>query len=505
MPKYCIFVLGTTGTALFCGFYDGIEATSTAMDRIEVDNAISQARAVLENGGNNMDYSLVLEKLGALVSETSKDEQFRVSLARDFSLLDVLVDVVTNSLLLDLTDTETSVLYVRVLRGVLIVLRNLVAFTEVFIDISMLLLNVQHFLSKVERSNPYFSRCLCVYFEILANISLSRDQSFQCNLQLVSQTIEPVLETTMQVEALKQPFMTFLNAALSDDDNVTSLLRDHCNKRLLGSLLIEGYSLLNGHENINEHTISIFQRMVSNKRFKIWIESRENSIEFTSILEVARLVATTEMEWDNTQCIIILEWVYFFFQKWTRIAIDSLYAESEDARIADIHPKLIIVLDIISDLMKYHQAIQFLKHNFALEPLIGLLRAANDNGEISTVKVPIPQAIPAVGKKHFPMVKSLIVEIMAFLVHNSFENQEKVRELHGLELLLSNCIIDDNNPYIKERAILCLKFVLRNNPKNQEFVAQLEAKQVVDDNALKEAGYEVNMEDGKVKLKRVGN
>lgn len=478
-----------------------IEPHQAGMERIEVDNTILQVKTVLAKGGSNEDYTLAIAKLGVIVSATSQDEHFRASLAEDFSLLDLVVDVVTNSLLVDLKDPEARAQHVRLLRGVLVFLRNLVASTNVKIDIPMLLLNVQHLISNVKKSNQFFTGCLSAFIEILANISLRRDKSFHCKLQLVSQTFEPVLESIMKVHDERQPFITFLNGVFTDDDNVSSLLGDQRNEPLLGSLLIQGYGLLSGDGNVNQHTVWIFEKVVSNKGFKTWIESRENTEEFMSILKVARLVITTEKEWDNTQCTLILDWVYSFFQKWSQIAIELLYAEIEDPKLADINPKLIIILDIISDLMKYHQAVLFLEHYSALDPLIGLLRAAHENGEISTMKQ--SRVIPATAKKHFPMVKSLIVEILAYLLHDSFENQESVRELHALELLLSNCIIDDNNPYIKERSILCLKFALKNNPKNQEFVAELEAQDVVDDEALQQAGFEVSVDDGKVKLKKV--
>lgn len=68
--------------------------------------------------------------------------------------------------------------------------------------------------------------------------------------------------------------------------------------------------------------------------------------------------------------------------------------------------------------------------------------------------------------------------------------------------MLSNCIIDNNNPFIKEQAIVCLKYLLQKNPKNQQFVADLEAKKVVDDQVLLEVGYQVEVIDGKVAVKR---
>ncbi|OBA23938.1 hypothetical protein METBIDRAFT_35102 [Metschnikowia bicuspidata var. bicuspidata NRRL YB-4993] len=87
------------------------------------------------------------------------------------------------------------------------------------------------------------------------------------------------------------------------------------------------------------------------------------------------------------------------------------------------------------------------------------------------------------------------------MCHDSNAIKDEIRTLHGLELILSSCVIDEHNPYMKEHAILCLKFLLQDNAMNQEFVAQLEAKQVIDGSALSDAGYEITIADGNVKLK----
>ncbi|ODQ64646.1 hypothetical protein NADFUDRAFT_14680, partial [Nadsonia fulvescens var. elongata DSM 6958] len=73
---------------------------------------------------------------------------------------------------------------------------------------------------------------------------------------------------------------------------------------------------------------------------------------------------------------------------------------------------------------------------------------------------------------------------------------------HALDLILSNCVIDQNNPYIRERAIMCLKYILENNAENQALIAQLEAKQTVSGDVLDGAGYETTIIDGKVALKK---
>ncbi|CAI4869474.1 CLL_collapsed_G0005850.mRNA.1.CDS.1 [Saccharomyces cerevisiae] len=97
--------------------------------------------------------------------------------------------------------------------------------------------------------------------------------------------------------------------------------------------------------------------------------------------------------------------------------------------------------------------------------------------------------------------RTVIIEILASLVYAHPEIQDQIRELGGLALILSNCVIDDNDPFIKERSIVCLKFLLKNNAKNQEYVKKMEAQDVVQDDALSKAGFEISVEKGgKVRL-----
>lgn len=102
----------------------------------------------------------------------------------------------------------------------------------------------------------------------------------------------------------------------------------------------------------------------------------------------------------------------------------------------------------------------------------------------------------------FPLIKGKIIYILGVLSMRTPKVQDLMREVHGLELVLSNCIIDLNNPYIKERSIVCIRCLLEGNDANQAFVAKMEAKQSVTPDALHEAGYETEIIDGKIALKK---
>lgn len=475
------------------------------MQRTEVNEIVSGVGFILENGGAPSEISGALQKLSTLISASAQDEHFRNELASDATFIDLCINYVTNSLLLEFKNTEETTLYVRLLRGALLFLRNLVASANSMPDITLLLLNIQHFDCKIKRSNPFFIRCLAAYIEVLANILLSQGGNHTCNLLVVSHTFSPMLELIRLDAQLHTPFTIFLDWCLTNEENVSTLLSEDANSELLNYVLKESFVLLESQDIDDDRITLVWERIITNKSYKAWLESQMEDHDFVSILKVAQLIATSGTEWDNIQCTVIMEWSFALLKKWSIQAGDLLLREEVLPELDQVHTRLVIVLDIISDLLKFNVAKQFLEHYNALEVLVKLFRAAHENGEILTMKSKISPQADSKQSKRFPMVKSLIVEILAFIVHQSFESQEKLRELHGLELLLSNCIIDENNPYIKERSILCLRFVLEGNPKNQQFVAQLEAKKVVDDLALQEVGYEVEVEDGQVRLKKTGN
>ncbi|CAG8712827.1 11552_t:CDS:2, partial [Scutellospora calospora] len=63
-----------------------------------------------------------------------------------------------------------------------------------------------------------------------------------------------------------------------------------------------------------------------------------------------------------------------------------------------------------------------------------------------------------------------------------------VRKLGGIPLVLNQCNIDDNNPYIREYAIFALRNLLINNSENQKLVKELEPIEPVQNDILGEIG-----------------
>ena len=101
-------------------------------------------------------------------------------------------------------------------------------------------------------------------------------------------------------------------------------------------------------------------------------------------------------------------------------------------------------------------------------------------------------------------LKKLVVLVLSSLVWKSVTVQNQIRQYGGVEMVLSCCNFDANNPYIREHAIMCLRFLLECNKENQEIVEQLEARKAVPNEVLHKKGYETYIdESGKVGLRKM--
>lgn len=469
----------------------------------EIVDVLSDCTGLLEGGGTESEYLATLKDLSSCLTA---DENSLSSIANDGCTLNKCADILSISLLVSFKNENEQILYIRLLRGLIILTRNLVAHSSSTLDVPLILLNIQHFHTKIPNTAPFFHKCLVSYLELLANIALKGGVNFRCNFLLVCDTFnEEMLKTITSFDdhSLTTPFLIFLNACLEEEDNVSMLLRDRISYPVLHYLLENGFSLEACELRTDTLIMEIFQKIISNKAFGSWIESKEREPTFQKVLGLTQRIATSKDDWSNQDCMSIMSTIFELTRRFAREAIQLLHDPiNEEVQIKKIQAQLVSVLDIVSDLCKFHCVKQFLEHYDGLEVLIPLLRAIHENTDVVNIKRKVGNNPLQKGSKTFPMAKSLIIEILTFICHDSKTAQDKMRSLRGLELVLSNCVIDESNPFLKERSILCIKFLLKDNPENQKFVQELEAKQVVDDDALRDAGYEVNIEDGKVKVKK---
>jgi len=77
-------------------------------------------------------------------------------------------------------------------------------------------------------------------------------------------------------------------------------------------------------------------------------------------------------------------------------------------------------------------------------------------------------------------VNSLLMRILANASLHSRQCQDLVREEGGLVLVLNSCIVDRENPWIKEWAILAIRNLTEDNEENQSFVLSLTPQGIPD-------------------------
>ncbi|KAF9090181.1 hypothetical protein BGX29_011620 [Mortierella sp. GBA35] len=87
----------------------------------------------------------------------------------------------------------------------------------------------------------------------------------------------------------------------------------------------------------------------------------------------------------------------------------------------------------------------------------------------------------------FVGLKRDIVRLIGNLAYRSRHVQDRIRKCNGLIVMLSQCNIDDANPYLREFAILAMKNILTGNVENQGLIEELQPIEAVDHPALQEA------------------
>ncbi|XP_068046559.1 ataxin-10 isoform X3 [Anomalospiza imberbis] len=102
---------------------------------------------------------------------------------------------------------------------------------------------------------------------------------------------------------------------------------------------------------------------------------------------------------------------------------------------------------------------------------------------------------PAVG------FKSHLIRLIGNLCYKNKENQDKVYDLDGISLILDNCSIDDNNPFVSQWAVYAIRNLTELNEQNQALIAQMEHKGLADSSALERMGLEIQRRDDKLILR----
>ena len=503
-------------------------------------------------------YKTALDNLNPIVIGLAQDEEYRLQLGSCRKIWDVAksaLDGCPSQPFKDQRNHDICFLYMRTLRGIFLLLRNMSVSNQtiaqdILIQNSVIksFINVTNGLYNYDdmETSLYIAACSFLH-NINKEGAIFDPTTFDLNIQFLKY---PLFHEGKQLELIYPYILLFLNL-IQNDDFCYHLFRHDDIDLLLNQILIEDLAqnhstlyqyLEEMHEGDDSHELppldiillKVFCRIAANESFAPYFEKIEktNSAVFFKFLKLMQLVVTSSESWDKYQLTVIMAWCFRIYDQ-TSSNVEQYFLEKvENESVAQsLHTKLNIVLDIISKLCQYEHVQKFLIFYKGLEKLITLFQVLQNNlirinfhkenrGKINELKTTKPYGEKVtdtqllhkrvdytnnnIKSTNFPECKSLIVEILSMLTFNKKEIQNKIRELHGLELVLSNCVIDDNDPFIKERSIICIRFLLTENKENQDFVAKLEAKKAVQDEALSEAGYEVKIgPDGNVGLTQI--
>lgn len=380
---------------------------------------------------------------------------------------------------------DNSVPNLRLYRGLLLIVRNLAP----GLDSSLFPVVISSFREVCHLEvNEWIMKTIETYWQILANFN-------RCEyVTEINDMFEWAKKFYVDVPVVHFLFRQFntLDPEITNENLLQLLKLNPCYAMDTISDLFNkiDFDAVLSHE--NKIFIHLLYDIITHESFGNWITIQEHPQKW---LDLSSVVVQTKDDWNNYQLAALLSWNYTLFMNHSLLDIDI-----ENEKIEEI---LLGTLHILAELSKFNATKQFIEHYQDFLPrLIVVFKFIHDNVKPITIKT---AKIEEISK--YPSVKSYIIVILSYLAFETFDNQEKIRELGGLSLVLSNCVIDNNNPFIKEQAIVCLKYLLSKNPKNQQFVADLEAKKTVDDDVLQEVGYQVEVVDGKVtvKPKKEGN
>ncbi|KAJ6819594.1 putative ataxin-10 [Iris pallida] len=95
-----------------------------------------------------------------------------------------------------------------------------------------------------------------------------------------------------------------------------------------------------------------------------------------------------------------------------------------------------------------------------------------------------------------------VVSVIANCLHRRKRAQDEVRKRSGIFLLMQQCVVDDDNPFLREWGLLAIRNLLEGNAENQREVSELQLQGPVDTSEITELGLKVEVDEksGRAKL-----
>ncbi|KAF0029578.1 hypothetical protein F2P81_018683 [Scophthalmus maximus] len=320
----------------------------------------------------------------------------------------------------------------------------------------------------------------------------------------------------LQLQLIAECFRAQRNACVQSTRN-QSLLRElgfvDVSLKLLSFLLTANVESRDGIFEALRCGIQFLGNLaVGNQKCKdvIWQLSFPNLL----LLTLLELLFAQLREEDSEECGVppsVARFLANFFQKGCGAVLTLATGSASSDEVLQEALTVISLLDVLCEMTSDHKQFMFLQdHPDLLVTTVELLGQVHSIGKASKNIFSAAQNFSSLSgdgdsSSYSPVIsfKAHLIRLIGNLCHSNTNNQEKVRELDGLPLILDNCNIDSNNPFISQWAIFAIRNILENNTQNQELVADLERQGPADYSALRELGFLVEERDGGVLLKTV--
>lgn len=441
-----------------------------------------------------------------ILAKTVENEAFRLELSKNAKVWRLIQLIIIE----DCVESEETM---RLQRGAVILGRNLLSMDRDIARDLALNNDVLLYLNKISRLEtvpaPFKRDVVVSAYQFLCNLSVEVEgkdvESFDFLYEIEIANFDPHDEVNYLI-------FTYVSNLFKNSEILGFVLK---NRVPVVDYVLDFFEKISFTDNTE---LSSFELLIIKIGFQITIHesflnfmyNKCGETDMIRYLRMSEHIVTSKESYEIFELTVILSWNWELFEK-TLAEIEDFFGGAkvqevgteQTINISFVYKKTFICLDNLTSLLKFDHTVKFLNFYKAIGKLIELLRIIQDNVKPMKLKDSELKNFKS-QEKHFPNIKSMIIEILTSLVYENRENQNLVRELHGIELVLNCCNLDSNEPFIKERSIICLRYLLLGNELNQKFVSELKAQEPIQDENLREAGFEVELEsNGTVKLKNI--
>ncbi|SSD60045.1 uncharacterized protein SCODWIG_01806 [Saccharomycodes ludwigii] len=492
---------------------------SNNVDRTALLSLLNNIKELFNNGPTNDPIVAMLTfidgTLNPMIAKSGTDEFITsVSVFHDGEFISTFYNKVFD--VIDTIDHPTAtpnnnqqylLQLLRIYRGLLLLINNLIVSADLTVsigstpikDLNLLLVDkiIKSFnncCTSIVLSSDQLNLSLALLYNTICKLLFNITNKFQLNIEndddilLLFLTFYEKNLTPNNAE-FYLPWLLLLNnilSSLKDSHLVSQILlnTDIVNKVLL--TIYNNDKMFRFFQNTNTEPIDIShltfikvwkKLLISNEYISRYLESlyaTNNTALLAQLLDVSTVIITSIDLWDNHDIINIMIWCIFLIKEKLYNEVKDCLLSSNTTTVDTTYPILVNVLDILTKITTFKESASYILHYKETFPLlISLLKLLNDH---------IPKLNPhknpdlKPSKSTFPHCKSLLVEIFTNLTFENHQIQDLMRIHHGIELVLNNCEIDENEPFIKERSIICIKYLLANNKENQVIIRDLEEK-----------------------------